>query len=229
LPQILFTGAGFSRNWGGWLASEAFEYLLGSMHVDDPLRERLWAAKERRRGFEDVLADLQGALESRFDAQTEQDLRNLTNAINAMFAEMSEGYGRTNFEPQNEVATMVKTFLGRFDAIYTLNQDTLIEQKYAGPLAGSRFNSCILPGLKSANSVLAIGRSQFPLHTPDSANFKLTSDNQPYIKLHGAGFTTAAIYFLSWAATKQSTFRSILCSLGTTSVFKTTCESQKRG
>ena len=27
---ILRTGAGFSRNWGGWLASETFEYLLGS-------------------------------------------------------------------------------------------------------------------------------------------------------------------------------------------------------
>jgi len=27
---LLLLGAGFSRNWGGWLASEAFEYLLGS-------------------------------------------------------------------------------------------------------------------------------------------------------------------------------------------------------
>jgi hypothetical protein len=25
----MLTGAGFSRNWGGWLADEAFEYLLG--------------------------------------------------------------------------------------------------------------------------------------------------------------------------------------------------------
>ena len=29
MTYILLTGAGFSRNWGGWLASEAFEYLIG--------------------------------------------------------------------------------------------------------------------------------------------------------------------------------------------------------
>jgi hypothetical protein len=29
MPHYLLTGAGFSRNWGGWLANEAFEYLLG--------------------------------------------------------------------------------------------------------------------------------------------------------------------------------------------------------
>ena len=29
MPCVLLTGAGFSRNWGGWLAIEAFEYLLG--------------------------------------------------------------------------------------------------------------------------------------------------------------------------------------------------------
>jgi hypothetical protein len=28
MQHILLTGAGFSRNWGGWLADEAFEYLL---------------------------------------------------------------------------------------------------------------------------------------------------------------------------------------------------------
>jgi hypothetical protein len=28
MTLILLTGAGFSRNWRGWLASEAFEYVL---------------------------------------------------------------------------------------------------------------------------------------------------------------------------------------------------------
>jgi hypothetical protein len=27
MPHILLTGAGFSRNWGGFLATEAFEFL----------------------------------------------------------------------------------------------------------------------------------------------------------------------------------------------------------
>jgi hypothetical protein len=177
VSRILLTGAGFSRNWGGWLASEAFEYLLGSSHIDDPLREKLWVAKERRLVFEDVLAELQGAMESRFNPQTEQDLRNMTNAINAMFAEMAVGYARVSFESPNNVGRMVKTFLARFDAIYTLNQDTLVEQQYA-PL---------LPGLKPANSTLAIGHACFQLHTPDDpSNFALTEGRQSYIKLHGS-------------------------------------------
>jgi hypothetical protein len=37
---ILLTGAGFSRNWGGWLANEAFEYLLGSSHINQPTRDQ---------------------------------------------------------------------------------------------------------------------------------------------------------------------------------------------
>jgi hypothetical protein len=42
MSHILLTGAGFSRNWGGWLATEAFEYLLGAVEVDDQLRHLLW-------------------------------------------------------------------------------------------------------------------------------------------------------------------------------------------
>jgi hypothetical protein len=33
MPNYLLTGAGFSRNWDGWLADEAFEYLLGCSEV----------------------------------------------------------------------------------------------------------------------------------------------------------------------------------------------------
>jgi len=36
---LFLTGAGFSRNWGGWLANEAFEYLLACPEVDVYLRK----------------------------------------------------------------------------------------------------------------------------------------------------------------------------------------------
>ena len=61
MKHILLTGAGFSRNWGGWLANEAFEYLLGSIHVDNLLRQKLWQTKERGGGFEDSLSEMQSA------------------------------------------------------------------------------------------------------------------------------------------------------------------------
>ena len=33
MQNYLLLGAGFSRNWGGWVASEAFEYLLGCPEI----------------------------------------------------------------------------------------------------------------------------------------------------------------------------------------------------
>jgi len=55
---ILLTGAGFSYNWGGWLASEAFEYLLGAPELDDFCRDLLWTHKDTG-GFEKALSVLQ--------------------------------------------------------------------------------------------------------------------------------------------------------------------------
>ncbi|MCP1845798.1 hypothetical protein ACVIHI_008738 [Bradyrhizobium sp. USDA 4524] len=54
MPLILLTGAGFSRNWGGWLANEVFEYLLGQDGLHLRTRELLWDHKERGTGFEGV-------------------------------------------------------------------------------------------------------------------------------------------------------------------------------
>src|SRR5687768_17364406 len=54
----LLLGAGFSRNWEGWLASEADEYLLGHPLVDGAIRELLWRHRKTG-GFEAALGELQ--------------------------------------------------------------------------------------------------------------------------------------------------------------------------
>jgi hypothetical protein len=64
MPNLLLTGAGFSHNWGGWLANEAFEYLLGASQIDNHLRSILWRAKNNNGGFEDALGALQVAYEN---------------------------------------------------------------------------------------------------------------------------------------------------------------------
>jgi hypothetical protein len=58
-PHLLLTGAGFSYNWGGYLASEAFEFLLSVTDGDDDLRSLLWREHQAHLGFEDTLAKLQ--------------------------------------------------------------------------------------------------------------------------------------------------------------------------
>jgi hypothetical protein len=84
MTRILLTGAGFSRNWGGWLASEAFEYLLGCTEIDQETRRLLWRSKEAGGGFEDTLADLANSK----DDAGKRRLNNLTDALVGMFNAM---------------------------------------------------------------------------------------------------------------------------------------------
>jgi hypothetical protein len=58
MRYLLLTGAGFSRNWGGWLADEAFEYLLGCAEITPFIRSQLWKTKGLKLGFEDTLREL---------------------------------------------------------------------------------------------------------------------------------------------------------------------------
>src|SRR5258708_7026318 len=123
MTRILLTGAGFSRNWGGWLANEAFEYLLGVPDIDDQVRHQLWSDKSRGGGFEDSLAEFQ----QRGD---ERRLRGFDAAIVGMFNEMNQAFSNTKFEPQTHNDYLVRSFLVRFDAIFSLNQDLLLEHHY---------------------------------------------------------------------------------------------------
>src|SRR5689334_22314816 len=125
--HLLLTGAGFSFNWGGFLANEAFEYLLSDTEGNHDLRALLWRDRDAHLGFEDTLARLQHAHEKNWSAQTEQSLQNLYSGLQRMFGIMARAFDDTQFEPSNRP---VSCFLGMFDAIFTLNQDTLLETHY---------------------------------------------------------------------------------------------------
>jgi len=99
MTNILLTGAGFTRNWGGWLANEAFEYVLGRVEVGDELRARLWAGKAKRLGFEETLAELQEQ-QARGAPRAAEMLNGFMMALVAMFNEMNQGLYQAQFEPQ---------------------------------------------------------------------------------------------------------------------------------
>jgi hypothetical protein len=196
--HILLTGAGFSRNWGGLLANEAFEYLLGSIHADDDLRQLLWAEKERRHEFEDTLAMLQDECEANGPGQAEQNLRNLNSALLAMFGDMKLAFSRMPFETADMVGGIgVKQFLAQFDAMFTLNQDTLLELHYIGKVDGSSFPMTPLgpayrgayrPGVVKAYDTLTYGSlaERIELYKANPDGFTQDLDQQPYFKLHGS-------------------------------------------
>jgi hypothetical protein len=183
MTRVLLTGAGFSRNWGGWLANEAFEYLLGCSEIEGPQRDLLWSHADRGDGFEGALAELQA------DAGRKDALARMENAINGMFILMNNGLA--SFDDQH----LTRRFLARFDAIFTLNQDTLLERQYLPYLdqtIAHRWTGASIPGMKPegpadmfAGSFDDGSRGWAQRWVPDST-FKPDARFQPYVKLHGS-------------------------------------------
>ena len=182
---VLLLGAGFTRNWGGWLASEAFEYLLGSPELDDGLRDLLWEHKDRG-GFEAALAKLQQEHVRSNRSEPEPRLVCMQNAILRMFADMDTGFSGPafKFEFSNDRSYQVGELLVKFDAIFTLNQDTLLEQHYLNENIGlsQAWDGGQLPGMRPA------GTATHPIRRweeiPDG--FTVDTNLQPIFKLHGS-------------------------------------------
>lgn len=189
--HILLLGAGFSSNWGGWLASEAFEYLLGAPEIahDDAIKNLLWRHKVRG-GFEAALADLQAEYVGRRDQHAKDRLGRFQAAVRNMFRDMNRAFDKiVDFEPARppQVGQRVVDFLARFDAIFTLNQDLLLERHYrqAIPIGPPRnWSGVTFPG------ILPEGPTQ-PFSFLDqkwrvSQSIDLLGTAQPIFKLHGS-------------------------------------------
>jgi hypothetical protein len=189
VPHYLLLGAGFSRNWGGWLANETLEYLLGSPLIDGDIRSLLWEHR-RQGGFEGALGVLQDEFFRSRNPASERRLTALENALIAMFNDMLAGFARLPFEFhsssgrfEQETQCLVQTFLTRFDAIFTLNQDLLLEKHYL--LRGQpwgRWAGFEMPGFET----LADDANLIGTLTPGRGIAPVRPDRQPFIKLHGS-------------------------------------------
>jgi SIR2-like domain len=191
--HLLLTGAGFTRNWGGWIADEAFEYLLGCPEITPHITNLLWRHKEAGTGFEGVLQELRDEYVNLRRVEpipvcAAKELQTFDRLLVGMFDVMNSGFGE--FEPGKHQGlgpqpTHVRDFLCRFDAIFTLNQDTLLEQKYASSniIHGSngRWKGLLSPGL----GVEMFDGKPTQIMRP-LPPFKIQDKVQPYYKLHGS-------------------------------------------
>lgn len=127
--RILLTGAGFSKNWGGYLASEIWERLLGHprMQADDQLRLVLLNNPEN---FETALAAARGL--------GSEPARAMEQALQDIFEEQDRF---ENGDWYSFDGAAFGAFIDRFRAadwtslLFTLNQDALLERKYR-PIGG---------------------------------------------------------------------------------------------
>jgi hypothetical protein len=131
MNHLLLLGAGFSRNWGGWLATEVNDHLFTSPQIiaDGYLQDLLhrYAATG---GFEAALGECQtNYLQN--PAEYRNHLENLQSAIDTMFLDMEAGFAsKLPLQFSQELKFSVSRFLARFDTIFTLNQDLLLERHY---------------------------------------------------------------------------------------------------
>jgi hypothetical protein len=181
---ILLPGAGFSRNWGGPLASDIFSSLLSDTGIDEHTRNLLF---DSRGAFEQVLADLQLST----DPEDKKRHDALITAVAGIFNGMNNTFMHMKFEFEDppQVPYSLQSFLSRFHAIFTLNQDALIERHYA-PVVGGALNwgRLHLPGVKYMHGFVPSGAKQdrFAMMEPNPSDFTMPTTVQPYVKLHGS-------------------------------------------
>ena len=129
MNAVLLTGAGFSHNWGGRLAREVNTAVAMRLQGDSHLANLL----QRNPNFEEALTELQNecAISSRPDSI--ERLQKLENAIIDAFADMNRNLAAATFNFCNDRRYSLIDFLALFDAIFTLNQDLLLESHYYNP------------------------------------------------------------------------------------------------
>jgi SIR2-like domain len=181
---LLLTGAGFSYNWGGPLASDVFSALLADEDLDGHTRDLLF---DSGGAFETVLADLQLSKDpddrGRYDALI-TSVVGIFNGMNNTFMHM-----QFEFESPPSVQHSMASFLSRFHAIFTLNQDALLEQHY-NPMIGPPMNwgHLQLPGMWFMPPFQPTGarHDKVAIMEPHPPFNGSGSGAQPYVKLHGS-------------------------------------------
>jgi hypothetical protein len=209
---ILLTGAGFSRNWGGWLGDEIFEYLIGckEIHSDGHLRYTLWECKDK--GFEEALGQIQLEYNNNYSEESRDRVKNFNKSLLDAFDAMNRNFVQNNSfcDANNKIRKIIEPIqplLAKFNAIFTLNQDSLLEQVYQPyrcPHLINPWEGLYIPGMKPIDEQNTPISSNFlwksnsdggyrintiiPTMNPiDNEEFALDDNKyQPYFKLHGS-------------------------------------------
>lgn len=172
MKSILLIGAGFSKNWGGRLASEVWADVFTNGAVQ--ARERVRKALLNERSFEVVMENT--LTDPNYDWE---DQLAISGAISTTFKRMDDLFASTMIyaiDKEVNYATLkhlIKRFSGSF--IFSLNQDTLLEkllQHWSVPFA--------------TPYVQQIGTAKIPDDRPASAAYQPDARSITLVKLHGS-------------------------------------------
>jgi len=158
------------------------------------LRDALVRHRERG-GFEAALGEIQAEYERSLSAQNLAHLRGFQDAIAEVFADLDAALSNATFEfraPPDNSDELV-TFLTTFDAIFSLNQDLMLERHYldmhrVSLASAHRWSGWEFPGMQAQprdNPGLADAAKDRWSPKP-AAEFRVSPNLQPIFKLHGS-------------------------------------------
>jgi SIR2-like domain len=184
---ILLLGAGFSKNWNGPLATEVTAHLMSRLQGDAYLSDLL-----NRMNFEDALYELQKdyLLISRGTYPLhEARLTAFQAALSDVFDRMNKQFQLRQFEFSQDISRSFGKFLTGFDAIFTLNQDLLLELHYhrrenVALWHNTQWQGAEMPGLRPLPHNDPFDRTS--MKWCPEAPFKHNARMQAYYKLHGS-------------------------------------------
>jgi len=182
--SILLLGAGFSKNWNGLIAREVTNDLMAQLQNDAHLLALL-----DQMNFEDVLARLQSDYLSSRTVEDGARLAAFQTALSGIFDRMNRSFQPRQFEFSTAVARSFGKFLTGFDAIFTLNQDLLLELHYhrrenVALWHNTRWQGAEMPGLRPLPVTDHFNRASDKWRPEEP--FQSNARMQPYYKLHGS-------------------------------------------
>lgn len=136
------------------------------------------------------------------------------STIFRMFADMNAGFEQISFEHSNNVRTSIAKFLTKFDAIFTLNQDLLMERHYLNDnvslMSDGKWSGWSIPGMipPTPASVEPLANPNLGKWTPaPQSDFTVHRNAQPYFKLHGSSnwYTSVVANLMVIGRNKRST------------------------
>lgn len=186
MSHVLLIGAGFSNNWGGYLAQEVEGALFGRLAEAPELRDLL----QRAGSYEEALGQVQAEYRLQDSAANRRRLDLLQSAILAVFAAMNDSYvARGGIEFSQDRDFSILRFLSNFDAIFSLNQDLLFELYYDIGLQGGPRHTHSFPCMQSPPNwqgrTLPDRMDEFWLPV-EARDFRIDNNTQPIFKLHGS-------------------------------------------
>ena len=137
-------------------------------------------------GFEGALGEIQLEAKNTPSQENKNRLNIFDKILLNMFNDMDKGFRSIG----NSVENSIQKFLYRFNSIFTLNQDSLLERCVSMDMSSNKQlgSPCMVPNKPWGVFQCDQKNDELPEYCPQTTNFEINNNHNtlPYFKLHGS-------------------------------------------